>query len=563
MADTFNAAELRSVTFAYRGTETSALSDVSLSAAAGETVAVVGLSGAGKSTLLRCFNRIVPAGFKGNFSGTVALFGEDIEAFRPPELADRVGLVFQDFDSQLFSSTAELDVAHGPENLGLERDEIVGRVGRSLRAVGMEDLARRDPATLSGGQKQRLAIASVLSLEPRLLCLDEPVTDLDPAGRREVGDLAASLMESGVTVIIAEHELELLARAERAVALERGRVVFEGPMKTLLDNPERLAALGVRPPDPARLFYLLGLPERPPNAEQAAWLLREKGMTPEATPDGLEDGPPAAELSLAIRVEGLCHVYKNGVEALRGVDLDIGKGEFLAVLGRNGSGKTTLAKHFNRLLLPSGGNVFIGGSDSRELGAADVGRRVGYVFQNPDSQIFASTVREEVCFAPRNYGVPESELDAKLAEALELVGLAGYEDRDPFLLTKGERQRVALASVLVVRPEVLIMDEPTTGLDYPAQRAVMDLLASLNAGGTTIVIITHSIWVAAEYARRTVVMDAGKVLFDGPTREALASADLLGKAGLAMPGITELGLLLGLKVLSVEELAEAIKKGAA
>jgi energy-coupling factor transport system ATP-binding protein len=257
-----------------------------------------------------------------------------------------------------------------------------------------------------------------------------------------------------------------------------------------------------------------------------------------------------------IEVEGLTHRYPNGVVALEGVDLTVRKGEFLAVLGQNGSGKTTLVKHFNGLLKPTEGTVRVGEDETREQGLRQLGQSVGYVFQNPDHQIFSDTVADEVAFGPKIRGMEEDEIKERVEEALVAVGLEGRGGEDPFGLTKGERQRVAVASVLSVRPEVLILDEPTTGLDYAEQRSMMDLVKSLNEAGSTIIAVTHTMWVVAEYAHRAAVVRDGEISLQGTVREVFAEEDELRDAALRPPHIVALGNALGYPVLSVEEMVE-------
>jgi len=559
-----DAVNLRGVSFRYRGQVKPALRALDLQAAAGERLGVVGLTGAGKSTLLRCLNRIVPSSFKGEFEGRVELFGSDLSLKRPSQLADQVGMVFQDFESQLFASAAELDVAFGPENLGLPGDEIRDRVRQSLAAVGLQGLERRDPATLSGGQKQRLAIASVLSLDPRILGLDEPTTDLDPEGRAEIAQLLSALSARGMTVIVAEHELELLLAADRIVGLENGEKILDAPAATLLRDDTLLAGLGVRPPDAVQLLHRLGLPERTLDPAEAAAVIAGHGfaLAPGAAAQLLAADQKAREREgeAMIEVQALAHTYPSGAGALDAVDLYVRRGEFVALLGRNGSGKTTLVKHLNGLLRPTAGEVRIGGRSTRECETGELGRRVGFVFQDPDHQIFAGRVYDEIAFAPRNHGFKEDEVKTRVTRSLEQVGLGGREECDPFLLTKGERQRVALASVLAAEPEVIVLDEPTTGLDYPAQRAVMELLAELNRAGRTVIVITHALWVAAEYSRRAVVLDRGRVMADGPTRAVMTDPELMARAGLRPPGAVELGHRLGAPALAVSEIAALLSR---
>jgi energy-coupling factor transport system ATP-binding protein len=261
-----------------------------------------------------------------------------------------------------------------------------------------------------------------------------------------------------------------------------------------------------------------------------------------------------------IEVEGLTHRYPNGVVALEGVDLTVRRGEFLAVLGQNGSGKTTLVKHFNGLLKPTEGTALVGGEETAKQGLRRLGQTVGYVFQNPDHQIFSDTVFDEVAFGPKIRDMDEEEIKERVEEALAAVSLDGRGDEDPFGLTKGERQRVAVASVLAVRPEVLILDEPTTGLDYAEQHSMMDLVRNLNEAGSTIIAVTHTMWVVAEYAHRAVVIRDGRVAMQGTVREVFAEEDELREASLRPPHIVSFGNALGYPVLSVEEMLKVTEE---
>jgi energy-coupling factor transport system ATP-binding protein len=262
-----------------------------------------------------------------------------------------------------------------------------------------------------------------------------------------------------------------------------------------------------------------------------------------------------------IEVEGLSHRYPNGVVALDGVDLRVRRGEFLAVLGQNGSGKTTLVKHFNGLLKPTEGSVRVEGEETVKQGLQRLGQEVGYVFQNPDHQIFSDTVADEVAFGPKIREMEEDEVSERVEEALAAVSMEGRGEEDPFGLTKGERQRVAVASVLAVRPEVLILDEPTTGLDYAEQRSMMDLVRRLNEGGSTIIVVTHTMWVVAEYAHRAVVVREGRVALQGTVREVFAKEDELRDAALRPPHIVSFGNSMGYPVLSVEEMLKVTEEG--
>jgi energy-coupling factor transport system ATP-binding protein len=246
------------------------------------------------------------------------------------------------------------------------------------------------------------------------------------------------------------------------------------------------------------------------------------------------------------------------LQALKGVNWRVAQGEFAAIVGANGSGKTTLVKHLNGLLRPTSGRVVIAGKDIADRTVASLGREVGYCFQNPDHQIFSSTVRDEVAFGPRNFGLPKEDVVRNVSDAIKTVGLEGREEADPFALTKGERQRVAVASVLAARPPVIVLDEPTTGLDYAEQRRMMDLVTRLNAEGHTIIIITHSMWVVAEYAPRTVVMADGEIIADGPTREVFSKAAALARANLLPPRLARMTQPWGMTLFTAKEYLECV-----
>jgi energy-coupling factor transporter ATP-binding protein EcfA2 len=553
--------EIRDLSYRYRGREEPALRNVDLEVEEGEFVVIMGASGAGKSTLCAALNGLIPHFLRGAMEGEVRVGGRSTREGRVGEFAREVGLVFQDFEAQLFSTNVELEVAFGPENFRVEREEILRRTKEALEQVRLRGFEDRQPATLSGGQKQRLAIASVLAIEPHILCLDEPTTDLDPIGKQEVLQISAELRERrDMTLIVVEHETEETLEADRIVILRDGRVVCDLPGREVLRDVELLEENRIMPLQVAWFFRELGLQKRelPLTPADGVNRFRNRGFR---VHEGRYRELLAADRERQsgygeplIEVEGLGFSYPNGVPALEDVDLTVRRGEFLAVVGQNGSGKTTLVKHFNGLLMPTRGSVRVGGKETREQGVRLLGRRIGYVFQNPDHQIFSDTVADEVAFGPRLRDLEEGEIKERVEEALVAVGLEGYEEEDPFGLTKGERQRVAVASILAGRPEVLILDEPTTGLDYAEQRSMMDLVRRLNEAGSTIIVVTHTMWVVAEYAHRAVVMRDGRVALSGSVREVLSHEDELVEASLRPPHIVSMGNALGYPVLSVEEM---------
>jgi cobalt transport protein ATP-binding subunit len=556
------------VTFTYHEGDRPALRSVSLVQNAGEMIGVMGASGAGKSTLAKCLNRIVPEFEDGDFRGAIRIAGESLEHLRVCDVAPKVGMVFQDFESQLFSTNVAHEVAFAMEQVGMDRAEMDRRILPALEAVGLRGFEHRDPMSLSGGEKQRLAIASVLALRPSVIVLDEPTTDLDPEGRAEVFALIRKLREQGLSLIVIEHESEELRAADRIVVLREGEIAADGPPSEVFARTGLLTECGVRPPGLGHALDLLGIDAQPKSVDQASEAIAHAYPNVVATTGSIARSSASEEPKAAgnatvgpsfIEIENLSYTYASGPRVLDSIDLKVEAGEFLAIVGQNGSGKTTLAKHIVGLLVPATGRITIDGKDRARMRPAETAREVAYVFQNPDHQIFAATVDDEVAFGPRNFGLPADEIRRRCDEALEAVGLQNERQSDPFLLSKGERQRLAVASVLVLRPRMLILDEPTTGLDHREQLRMMALVRDLNRSGIAIVIITHTPWLVAEYARRVVLMRKGAKIFDGGTREFFMQDELLRSSSFRAPEITELSRRFGTLALSTDEFVAWVK----
>jgi energy-coupling factor transporter ATP-binding protein EcfA2 len=561
------AVALEDVSFTYRSADRPALVSVRFKQRVGEMVGIMGASGTGKSSVARCLNAIIPGFEHGQFQGVVRIHGRDVVGSRVCDMAPLVGMVFQDFEAQLFSTNVAHEVAFAMEQVGLAPAEIRTRIGPALAAVGLAGFEDRDPTSLSGGEKQRLAIASVLAVQPSIIVLDEPTTDLDPEGRAEVFDLIRKLRDRGLSLLIVEHETEEMRECDRIVVMRDSQIIADRPPEQVLSDPGLLTECGIRPPGLNLVLSALGIDSHARHVDEAEALIRRSlhlpgvfelnteppvasGRDPTPAPDA---GPPLVE------VDNLTHVYGGTVQALDQVSLTINPAEFVAIIGQNGSGKTTLAKHIVGLLKPTAGRVMLVGRERTALRPAEAASLVGYVFQNPDHQIFAGTVAEEVAFGPRNFGLSPDEIERRCERVLKAVGLEGMRDKDPFLLGRGERQRLAVASILVLEPRLLILDEPTTGLDYPQQRRMMELISELNQAGTAIVIITHTPWLVAEYARRAVLMRKGRKLFDGAVRDLFAQEDLLTSAAFRVPEVTALSRRFGMMARTADELAGALR----
>lgn len=553
-----------------------ALSGVSLSVRGGEVLGVVGGTGAGKTTLCRAMTGVVPHGVPATVEGTVVVDGVPVADSDVATLAPHVGSVFQDAESQIFGLTVESDVAFGMENLGWAPALMRERVDETLHRVRLGGLGDRPTYALSGGQKQRLVVASGLAVRPPVLVLDEPTGELDPVGRTELMALLREIADTGVAVVVAEQATDDLAEvADRAVALADGRVVADAPAAQVLGDADLLDDLGVRVPEVVRCVRA-ALPGRtlPVTVTVAAMAAAAAAGTPHPSPapPAVAHRSPAGPVNPlpgpagppAIRVAGLVHRYpRSAQDALRGVDLRVEPGELVALVGENGAGKSTLAAHLNGLLRPTAGTVEVAGRPTARRSVADLARTVGFVFQNPDHQIWAETVRDELAFGPRNLGVPEAELAGRAAAALSTVRLEADPDTHPGSLGAGQRQQLALAAVLTMQPDVLVVDEPTTGLDRRAARSVLEALCRLHADGRTVLLVTHDMSLVAEYVPRTVVLGSGEVLADGPTATVLADEALLAAAYLRPPPAARLARALGLHAITPAQVAAALGPAAA
>jgi energy-coupling factor transport system ATP-binding protein len=523
----------------------------------------MGASGAGKSTIAKCLNRIVPGFEGGDFSGIVTIGGHSLDGARVCDAAPMVGMVFQDFEAQLFSTNVAHEVAFAMEQVGMRGEEIRARIGPALEAVGLRGFDNRDPTSLSGGEKQRLAIAAVMALRPAVIVLDEPTTDLDPEGRAEVFSLIRAMRAQGLSLIVFEHDAEELSGCDHVAILDDGAIVLEGPPSEVMRQFDLLERYGVHPPDLDRILAGVGIDAHETSLDRAEHLIRARllhlqeapGDELALAPGEVIEPPPMTVVEDAstpplVRVEDLSFSYEFGPTVLNHINLTIRAAEFVAIVGQNGSGKTTLAKQIVGLLKPSHGRIMLSGRDRAALAVADTAREAAYVFQNPDHQIFAATVEDEVAFGPRNFGLNPDAVAERCNEVLQAVNLTAQRSHDPFLLSKGERQRLAVASVLALRPRLLILDEPTTGLDYREQRRMMALVTELNRAGIAIVMITHTPWLVAEYARRVVLMRRGQILHDGGVREFFADTALMQRSSFIPPPAPALARRFGLTALT-------------
>lgn len=540
--------------FSYAGTTRLQLAGVSLEIPAGSRVAVMGATGSGKSTFALALAGLIPHHHPGDLYGTLCVEGLFTHRATLPELVRRVGLVMPDPESQLLGRRVLDDVAIGPANLGLPRDQVWARAANALEAVGLTGLADREVATLSGGQQQRLAVAGVLAMDPPILVLDEATSALDPEGAAAIHRIIQERCAAGQTVVLVDHDPDVVAAwADHLLVLDDGRPRFYGPPTDFFRDPAGTVRAGLRPPAAhavAAAAIQTGLLQTS-TADPAQTLASVKPIT-SAVPAAQ---PPIPDPSTGVVLElaDLTYRYPSGVTALDRVSATIHHGEIIALLGSNGAGKSTLALHLVGLLHPTSGRVRINGHDLRDHSIPDLATEIGFVFQNPDHQILASTVYDEVAFGLRNTGQPEAQISRRVDETLARMGLAEVAAVHPMRLSRGERQRVAVACVLAQRPEILVFDEPTTGLDWRGATALLDLVAGLNRQGHTVVIITHDLLLAARYAQRALALAAGRLALDVPIQNLFDDEQRLAELRLRPPAIVQLARRLGLPPATTPE----------
>jgi len=516
--------KIRGLNFTYNGAEKPALRNIDLTIEDGQFVLLTGASGGGKSTLCRCFNGLVPHFYGGKISGKAEVQGLDILAHSPKELATKVGMVFQDPENQLVTADVEREIAFGLENLGYPKNLIARRIEEALDTVGIAPLRFARNNELSGGEKQKVAIASVLALHPEVLVLDEPTSELDPQSAEEVLRLLERLNdELGLTVILIEQRLDRVVHlVDRMLVMGGGKIIAEGTPGEVMNGD--IGGLGIGLPPVIRLMRELeshnaslnGLPLTVKDAR----LQLQKVLRGVKRADLAEGG---GKMEAVLNMDKVWFAYGERA-VLRNINLDIDRGGFIAVMGRNASGKTTLVKQLNGLLKPSKGRVRLEGVDTRKSTVAELSRRVGYVFQNPNDHLFADTVEDEIAFSLRNRGADETQIASAVEVMLDEFGLSQYRKSYPRNLSGGERQRVALASVLVGEPEVIVLDEPTRGMDYVLKKKLVNYLDDYRRRGNTVIMVSHDVETIAECAQRVVLLSEGRVVVEGSKREVLSKA---------------------------------------
>ncbi|SEA36318.1 energy-coupling factor transport system ATP-binding protein [Oribacterium sp. KHPX15] len=591
--------EIKNLKYRYPGATELALNDVSLNIEKGEFIGIAGENGAGKSTLSQALPGLIPQFYKGAYGGQVLIDGLNAKTTPTSELCQKAGLVFQNPFNQLSGAkdTVYDEVGFGLQNLGINPDLIRSRIENVLRRFGIWEFRDRNPFDLSGGQLQRVAIASVLAMEPEVLILDEPTSQLDPAGSEEVFRTVDELTKSGITIIMIEQKLEKLAEyCDRIVLLHEGKLVaFDTPgtifsRKDLSDygmcapaftefarkNALRNAD-GIYPVTKAETLALikegqLDTAELLKSLRDMSYGAPDITMSPKApATNNLEPNSPASSNSPAINnpescdtspdvkkekavsegqsltgrsqetftVSDLHFSYVAGTEVFKGLNLDFDM-RSTAIIGQNGAGKTTLVRILKGLLKPDSGSLTFRGQNLGSKTVAELAKQVGYVFQNPDDQIFKYTVIEEVMFGPLNIGMTKEEAEAHAHDALKIVGLDDFCQKNPYDLELSDRKLVAIASVLAMNPDVLILDEPTIAQDHRGKEKIKEIIRSEASKGKLVIAILHDMDFVADTFDRVIAMAHGEVLLDGSPEEIFTRGDILEKASLAPPHLISL-----------------------
>lgn len=520
--------KVENLTYYYPEAEKAALNNISMEIEDGEFVLVAGGSGSGKSSLARALAGLIPDFYGGRIGGKVYFQGRDIRAMDRGKLAREIGMVFQDPEKQIVQTHVEAEIAFGLENLGLDNEEMLRRVAEVVCFMDLEKIRGAFTANLSGGQKQKLALASVLAMQPRALVLDEPTSQLDPVAAEDILNLVKRLNEEmGFTVIMIEQRLErCLHLADRVLIMEKGGIAYDGNAREVARSAIKSGMPFV--PPVARFFAGLEVPSVPLTVKDGRKMLRSfisNKNHGEEKQDVLRHGgglsTHAPEQKSAVRLKNLWFTYPGGQEVLKDVNIDIKEGEFVAILGENGAGKSTMLRQLTGLLRPDRGTVEVLGKDVGRNGYKEIRRHTAYLSQNPNDYLFQDTVEDELLFTLKNFGFKDK---SAVDEMLERFHLARYRRVNPRDLSSGERQRVALASVLVMSPGLIILDEPTRGVDFRLKAELGRFLQQETAKGRTVIVVTHDVEFAAEYAARVVMMFSGRVVSDGGKHEVLGKS---------------------------------------
>lgn len=521
--------EIKNLTYFYPGENKPALDNINLSIEEGEFVLLAGGSGSGKSSLVRAMTGLIPEFYGGRIGGNVRLDGEEIKNIERKKVVQKIGMVFQDPESQLVMTNVEQELAFGMENLGLTPELMKRRIMEVSGALSLHPVLKESIPELSGGLKQKVMLASILAMQPDILILDEPTSQLDPVAGEEILTMIRRLNEdNGITVILIEQRLERCFHlADRVLFMEEGRIIYNG-----IDREEtaKWAVTNKSPfiPPLSKIFAAVGSKQVPMTVKDGRRILKSmyRSYKIEIGPQKkITESDAAKQTDPVVEVERVWFSYGKGPEVLKNIDLIIHPSDFLVVMGENAAGKTTLLKNIRGLITSSRGRIKINGRDIKEITVKAMARTVGYLSQNPNDYLFQPTVREEIAFTlenlAENLGI---EKENRVDELLEKFTLKHYAETNPRDLSTGERQRVALAAILAADPPLIILDEPTRGLDYEMKAQLGDLLVSLQNEGHALLVVTHDVEFAAEYADEILLMSRGQIMSRGPKKSMLSQS---------------------------------------
>ena len=532
------------VSFNYENSKRKVLKNINLDIKEGDFVVITGPTGAGKTTLCEMMNGIIPNFVKGNLTGSITVDGKNPTKEQVATMAQTVGLVFQDPNTQLFGMTVEEDIAFGATNLGYDYNECMKRVNRSVEDLQLEKLLSRKPMELSGGQKQSVAIAGIYAMLPKIIVCDEPTSMLDPIGKSNIFSLVKDINKKyGITVVLVEHVMsEVVRHADKVVVMDRGSIVLQGSVKEVFSQVDKLNELGLNVPQSIELSMKL----KDAGYVSEVSLITDdvinqlKTMEPKRPVASVKKKTETVEKETIIDVDDLVFSYLGDSNQVDHVNLQFKKGDFVAIIGQNGAGKTTLCRSIIGLLKPTSGTIKVAEIDVASKTVAELSGTVGYCFQNPDEQIFKDSVEDELLFGAENLGRLNDSTRERINEIISDVGLDRYRKVWPKYLSKGERQRLTMGSIIAMDPDVVIVDEPTTGQDWRETIWIMDLLKKINDEGKTVIIITHNMEIVCSYCNRVLAMRYGKVLLDGTPAEVFAQPEILATAYVQPTDITRI-----------------------
>ncbi|MDY3986469.1 MAG: ABC transporter ATP-binding protein [Peptoniphilaceae bacterium] len=544
------AVQMDHFTFQYFSQQDPTLYDITLSIPRGQKVLIVGASGSGKSTIGSAINGLIPQTYDGNLTGTISLLGNDVTQASIFERSRAVGIVLQDTDAQFVGLTVGEDIAFSLENDCVPQPEMKEKVKRVAAAVDLTKLLEQSPFELSGGQKQRVSFAGVMVNDAEILLFDEPLANLDPMTGKQAIELIDEIWKKEKkTVIIIEHRLEdvLHRPVDRVLVISKGRIVADLSPDALMST-SLLQELGIREPLYVTALKRAGVRVTP---QLHAGRLDTLEIDPvrEALQKWFQSSPPQhakQDRPIQLEVSHLHFSYSAGKDTLHDVSFAIREGEMAALVGTNGAGKSTLARLICGMLTPQKGTISFYGKDLADQTIHERGQYIGYVMQNPNQMISKPMIYDEVAFGLRNRGLSEEEIRPRVEDALRICGLYPFRSWPVGVLSFGQKKRVTIASVLVMGPKLLILDEPTAGQDYRHYTEIMEFLRSLNRRGTTIVMVTHDMHLMLEYTTHAIVLSDGKVVADRSCVEVLTDPEVCRAANLRVTSLYELAKKVGL-----------------